>query len=91
MNHEEIHKGISNIITNPGDVNTDFADVRNAMAGQGNAIFGIGIGEGENRATDAAYNAIHNPMLENSKIDDLADAWALCNFPVEKYGFGDYS
>jgi cell division protein FtsZ len=39
------------------------------MAGQGNAIFGIGIGEGENRATDAAYNAIHNPMLENSKID----------------------
>lgn len=62
-------EGISNIITNPGDVNTDFADVRNAMAGQGNAIFGIGIGEGENRATDAAYNAINNPMLENSKID----------------------
>ena len=62
-------EGISNIITNPGDVNTDFADVKNAMAGQGNAIFGIGIGEGENRATDAAYNAIHNPMLENSKID----------------------
>ena len=62
-------EGISNIITNPGDVNTDFADVRNAMAGQGNAIFGIGFGEGENRATDAAYNAIHNPMLENSRID----------------------
>ena len=62
-------EGISNIITNPGDVNTDFADVRNAMAGQGNAIFGIGVGEGENRATDAAYNAIHNPMLENSRID----------------------
>lgn len=62
-------EGISNIITNPGDVNTDFADVRNAMAGQGNAIFGIGIAEGENRATDAAYNAIHNPMLEDSKID----------------------
>ena len=62
-------EGISNIITNPGDVNTDFADVRNAMAGKGNAIFGIGIGEGENRATDAAYNAIHNPMLENSRID----------------------
>jgi len=62
-------EGISNIITNPGDVNTDFADVRNAMEGQGNAIFGIGIGEGENRATDAAYNAINNPMLEDSKID----------------------
>ena len=62
-------EGISNIITNPGDVNTDFADVKNAMAGQGNAIFGIGVGEGENRATDAAYNAINNPMLEDSKID----------------------
>lgn len=62
-------EGISNIITNPGDINTDFADVRNTMAGQGNAIFGIGIGEGENRATEAAYNAINNPMLEDSKID----------------------
>lgn len=62
-------EGISNIITNPGDVNTDFADVKNAMAGQGNVIFGIGIGEGENRATDAAYNAINNPMLEDSRID----------------------
>ncbi|MCR4580756.1 MAG: cell division protein FtsZ [Treponema sp.] len=62
-------EGISNIITSPGDVNTDFADVRNAMSGQGNAIFGIGIGEGENRASDAAYNAINNPMLEDSKID----------------------
>ena len=62
-------EGISNIITSPGDVNTDFADVRNAMSGQGNAIFGIGVGEGENRAADAAYNAINNPMLENSKID----------------------
>ncbi len=61
--------GISNIITKPGDVNTDFADVRNAMSGQGNAIFGIGEGEGENRAADAAYKAINNPMLENSSID----------------------
>lgn len=62
-------EGISNIITKPGDVNTDFADVRNAMSGQGNAIFGIGIGEGENRAADAAYAAINNPMLEDSRID----------------------
>ncbi|MDD7270198.1 MAG: cell division protein FtsZ [Treponema sp.] len=62
-------EGISNIITKPGDVNTDFADVRNAMSGQGNAIFGIGVGEGENRAADAAYAAINNPMLEDSRID----------------------
>ena len=62
-------EGISNIITKPGDVNTDFADVKNAMSGQGNAIFGIGVGEGENRAADAAYAAINNPMLEDSHID----------------------
>ena len=62
-------EGISNIITNPGDVNTDFADVRNAMSGQGNAIFGIGVAEGENRAVEAASKAINNPMLENSRID----------------------
>ena len=62
-------EGISNIITNAGSVNTDFADVENAMKGQGNAIFGIGIGEGENRAVDAATKAISNPMLEDSHID----------------------
>ena len=62
-------EGISNIITKPGDVNTDFADVKNTMQGQGNAIFGIGIGEGENRAVDAATKAISNPMLEDSHID----------------------
>ena len=62
-------EGISNIITKPGDVNTDFADVKNTMQGQGNAIFGIGVGEGENRAVEAATKAISNPMLEDSHID----------------------
>ncbi len=62
-------EGISNIITNAGSVNTDFADVKNTMQGQGNAIFGIGVGEGENRAVDAATKAISNPMLEDSHID----------------------
>lgn len=62
-------EGISNIITNAGSVNTDFADVKNTMQGQGNAIFGIGMGEGENRAVDAATKAISNPMLEDSHID----------------------
>ena len=60
---------ISNIITKAGSVNTDFADVKNTMQGQGNAIFGIGVGEGENRAVDAATKAISNPMLEDSHID----------------------
>lgn len=62
-------EGISNIITKPGDVNTDFADVKNAMQNQGNAIMGVGIGEGENRAVEAATRAISNPMLEDSHID----------------------
>ena len=62
-------EGISNIITNAGSVNTDFADVKNTMQGQGNAIFGIGVGEGENRAVDAATKAISNPLLEDSHID----------------------
>lgn len=62
-------EGISTIITSPGDVNTDFADVKNAMQGQGKAILGVGIGEGENRAVEAATKAISNPMLEDSHID----------------------
>ncbi|MFA6856278.1 MAG: cell division protein FtsZ [Treponema sp.] len=62
-------EGISNIITKPGDVNIDFADVRNAMLGQGDAILGVGIGDGENRAVDAATKAIKNPMLEDTNID----------------------
>lgn len=61
-------QGISEIITLPGIINTDFADVKNAMQGKGNAIFGIGVSEGENRAVEAATAAINNPMLENSNI-----------------------
>ncbi len=62
-------EGISNIITSKGDVNTDFADVKNTMRGQGKAILGIGIGEGENRAVEAATKAISNPMIEDSHIN----------------------
>ncbi|MCR5289605.1 MAG: cell division protein FtsZ [Treponema sp.] len=62
-------QGISNIITQSGDVNTDFADVRHAMQGQGDAILGVGTASGENRAIDAATAAIKNPLLENSSID----------------------
>lgn len=62
-------QGISSIITKPGDVNTDFADVTTAMKGQGDAILGVGYGEGDNRAVDAATNAIKNKLLEDSHID----------------------
>ena len=62
-------QGISDIITMNGLVNIDFADVRSTMAEQGDALMGVGIGSGENRAVDAATNAINNPLLEDSRIE----------------------
>ncbi|MBR1582134.1 MAG: cell division protein FtsZ [Spirochaetales bacterium] len=62
-------QGISELITEPGEINIDFADVRTVMKGKGDAIMGIGLGEGANRAVDAARQAISNPLLENAKID----------------------
>ena len=56
-------QGISDLITQPGEVNIDFADVRTTMEGKGDAILGVGKGEGENRAVDAATAAINNPLL----------------------------
>lgn len=62
-------QGISELITEPGEINIDFADVRTVMKGKGDAIMGIGIGEGANRSVDAARQAINNPLLENAHID----------------------
>lgn len=59
-------KGISDLITVPGLINLDFADVKTIMTNQGEALMGIGIGEGENRAVDAAKMAINSPLLETS-------------------------
>ena len=59
-------KGISDLITVPGLINLDFADVKTIMTNQGEALIGIGIGEGENRAVDAAKMAINSPLLETS-------------------------
>lgn len=59
-------KGISDLITVPGLINLDFADVKTIMTNQGEALMGIGIGEGENRAVDAAKIAINSPLLETS-------------------------
>ncbi|MBO5608710.1 MAG: cell division protein FtsZ [Treponema sp.] len=61
--------GITEIITKPGEVNCDFADVKTVMKDKGEAILGVGIAEGENRAVEAAQAAISNPMLENRSID----------------------
>ena len=62
-------QGISDLITKTGPVNTDFADVESTMKGQGDALMGIGIGSGDNRAQDAADNAIENPLLDDASIE----------------------
>ncbi|MEI9966087.1 MAG: cell division protein FtsZ [Candidatus Moraniibacteriota bacterium] len=59
-------QGISDLITKPGIVNVDFADVRAIMEESGSALMGIGIASGENRATEAAKAAINSPLLELS-------------------------
>lgn len=59
-------QGISDIITIPGLVNVDFADVRAVMADAGSALMGIGMGSGKSRATEAAVTAISSPLLESS-------------------------
>ena len=59
-------KGISDLIQIPGLINLDFADVKTIMTEQGEALMGIGVGDGENRAVDAAKMAINSPLLETS-------------------------
>ena len=59
-------QGISDLITLPGLINLDFADVRTIMADAGTALLGIGMGVGEHRATDAAERAVASPLLETS-------------------------
>jgi cell division protein FtsZ len=58
--------GISDLITKPGMINLDFADVRTIMRDAGSALMAIGYGEGENRTIDAAKQAIESPLLETS-------------------------
>lgn len=57
-------QGISELITVPGLINVDFADVKTIMSNTGSALMGIGIGSGESRATDAAKEAISSPLLD---------------------------
>ncbi len=62
-------QGISDLITKPGEINIDFADVKTIMNGRGDALMGVGVGNGDNRAVDAATNAINNPLLEDARIE----------------------
>jgi cell division protein FtsZ len=59
-------QGISDLITLPGLINLDFADVRTIMSDAGQALLGIGMGSGEQRAMDAATAAVASPLLETS-------------------------
>jgi cell division protein FtsZ len=61
-------KGISDIITKPGHINVDFADVRTIMKDMGLAVMGTGIAKGEDRARQATLQAIASPLLENMSI-----------------------
>ncbi len=61
-------QGISDIITVPGIINRDFADVRTIMQGQGYAVMGTAVASGANRAVDAANRAISSPLLEDNSI-----------------------
>jgi len=62
-------QGISDIITIPGIINRDFADVKTIMAGQGYAVMGTAVASGSNRAVDAANRAISSPLLEDNSIN----------------------
>ncbi|KPJ89181.1 MAG: cell division protein FtsZ [Spirochaetes bacterium DG_61] len=62
-------QGISDLITIPGEINIDFADVKTIMNMSGGALMGTGYGKGENRAIEAAQMAINNPLLEDSSIE----------------------
>jgi cell division protein FtsZ len=59
-------QGISDLVTLPGLINLDFADVRTIMANAGSALLGIGMGTGDRRAIDAAEQAVSSPLLETS-------------------------
>ena len=62
-------QGITDLITVPGEINVDFADVKTIMTGMGMALMGTGIAKGENRALEAAQRAISSPLLEETSIE----------------------
>ena len=59
-------EGISDLITMPGIINVDFADIRSVMENAGSALMGVGVSSGEKRAEEAARSAINSPLLEVS-------------------------
>lgn len=75
-------RSISELITKPAVVNLDFADVRTVMSNQGMALMGTGVGEGPNRATDAAEAAISSPLLDDISLEGATHV--LLNFTTPR-------
>ncbi len=71
-------KGISDLITNTGYINVDFADIKKVMSNAGDAIMGMGIGTGANRGEEAVRQAISSPLLEETNIEGASGI--LLNF-----------
>ncbi len=71
-------QGITELITRPGVINVDFANIRNLMKLGGGALMSIGQGEGENKAFKAIEQALHHPLLQDTSIDNAAGI--LVNF-----------
>lgn len=63
-------QGLSDVILLPGYINVDFADVKTVMDSSGRAVIGMGIGRGEGGVIDAAKQAVSNPLLENTSIEN---------------------
>ncbi|PIP78882.1 MAG: cell division protein FtsZ [Gammaproteobacteria bacterium CG22_combo_CG10-13_8_21_14_all_40_8] len=83
-------QGIAELITNPGLINVDFADVRTVMSEKGMAMMGSGIGKGENRAREAAELAIASPFLED--VDLSGARGILINITAgEDLGLDEYA
>ncbi len=82
-------QGISDLITKPGIINIDFADVKTVMENQGYAVMGIGKADGDNRAIDAAERAVKNPLLEDATIDGaekiLVNITASSNYTMHEF------
>ncbi|MFO7831580.1 MAG: cell division protein FtsZ [Desulfuromonadaceae bacterium] len=82
-------QGISDIITTSGVINVDFADVKSVMSERGMAMMGIGVAEGEKRASEAAHQAISSPLLEDIDISGakgvLVNITGSSNMTMEEF------
>ncbi|MEK7144702.1 MAG: cell division protein FtsZ [Patescibacteria group bacterium] len=75
----EAVEGVSDIIRTPGDINTDFNDIKAIMEGAGPALMGIGISEGDKRAAEAAQRAVSSPLLDISISGAKGVLWVVAH------------